>query len=76
MNGVINTHLAPAFAAMQPSGIPVATADPTKVDQDMSLARMRKSYDEAQRQIQEASYGRMGQRLASFREGTVVDVLA
>ena len=64
----------PAFREILPSQIPIATMDPTKVAQDDSLARMRKSYDQAQDRVQAVSYDKMGDRLQRKREGSIVDI--
>lgn len=69
-----SVNLPPAFRELLPSQIPIPTMDPTKVAQDDSLARMRKSYDQAQDRIQEVSYDKMGDRLDNKRQGSIVDI--
>lgn len=73
-NVVFDAYRPPAFKQVEPAGLPIATLDPTKVQQTESLTRMRKSYDEAQRQVQAASYDKMGQRHQRYREAQIIDI--
>jgi hypothetical protein len=73
-NVIFEAERPPAFKQVEPSGIPIATMDPTKVQQTESLTRMRKSYDEAQRQVQAASYDKMGHRKQKYLEGQLVGI--
>lgn len=75
-NVVFDAYRPPAFKQVEPAGLPIATLDPTKVQQTESLTRMRKSYDEAQRQVQAASYDKMGHRKQKYLEGQLVDIEA
>jgi hypothetical protein len=83
MNGTILVHtkdifdprMTPAFRKTQPADIPVASLDPTKIAQTQSLTRMKKSYDEAQRQIQAASYDQLGQRLQRHEQAALIDLV-
>ena len=65
----------PGFKRMEPAGIPVPNLDPMKVMQTQSLTRMKKSYDEAQRQIQAAPYDQLGQRLRRHEQAVLVNLL-
>lgn len=73
-NVIFESERPPAFKQVEPSGIPIATLDPTRVQQSESLSRMRKSYDEAQRLVQAASYDQMGHRKQKYLEGQLVDI--
>jgi hypothetical protein len=76
VNVIFDAYRPPAFKQVEPAGLPIATLDPTKVQQTESLTRMRKSYDEAQRQVQAASYDKMGHRKQKYLEGQLVDIEA
>ena len=65
----------PGFKRTEPADIPVPNLDPTKVMQTQSLTRMKKSYDEAQRQIQAASYDQLGQRLQRHEQAALIDLV-
>lgn len=65
----------PGFKRTEPAYIPVPNLDPTKVMQTQSLTRMKKSYDEAQRQIQAASYDQLGQRLQRHEQAALIDLV-
>jgi hypothetical protein len=67
--------MTPAFRKTQPADIPVASLDSTKIAQTQSLTRMKKSYDEAQRQIQKASYDKLGQRPQRYYQAILVNLL-
>ena len=43
--------------------------------QTQSLTRMKKSYDEAQRQIQATSYDQLGQRLQRHEQAALIDLV-
>ena len=83
MNGTILVHtkdifdprMTPAFRKTQPADIPVASLDSTKIAQTQSLTRMKKSYDEAQRQIQEATYDKLGELGQRYYQAILVDLL-
>jgi hypothetical protein len=53
----------PEFKRAEPADIPVPNLDPMKVIQIRSLTRIKKPFDETQRQIQAASYDQLDQRL-------------
>ena len=65
----------PGFKRIEPADIPIPNLDPTKVMQTQSLTRMKKSYDEAQRQIQAASYDQLGQRLKHHEQAALIDLV-
>ena len=49
--------------------------EPAEIQHIESLRRMRKSYDEAQRQIQEDSYNKLGKRRQRYDQAALVDFL-
>jgi hypothetical protein len=65
----------PEFKRTEPTDIPVPNLDPMEVMQTQSLTRMKKSYDEAQRQIQAASYDQLGQRLQRHEQAALIDLI-
>ena len=65
----------PGFKRTEPAGIPVPNLDPMKVIQTKSLTRMKKSYDESQRQIQAAPYDQLGQRHRLYKQAMLVNLM-
>lgn len=65
----------PEFKRIKPADIAVPNLDLMKVMQTQNLSRMKKSYDEAQRQIQKASYDKLGQRPQRYYQAIMVDLL-
>jgi hypothetical protein len=74
-NRLFDPRNMPGFKITQPADIPVPNIDPMKVMETGSLTRMKKSYDEAQRQMQAASYDQLGQRLRRHEEAALVDLV-
>ena len=73
-NRLFDPRMMPGFKTTQPADIPVPNLDPMKVMETESLTRMKKSYDEAKREMEAASYDQLGQRLRRYEEAALVDL--